>query len=344
MRATHHNGRRETGDRLASVASLAGHRPPPWDFLAALGTELGLAGIGAAPALPLPGEVGAAYRGWLEAGFHADLLYAKRNLAERLDPRRPRIHPRSAAVISVAVPFGSGAHRDGIWRHVAAHARSRDYHLSVRRVLWAVDREVRRRFPAARTRRLVDTAPVPERWWAAAAGLGFIGRHGGLVVPGHGARVVLGELVVADVPPPEAGPVPPRFSGCGDCRACLDACPTGALVEPGLVDCRRCLSFHSVENPGGPGPEEVAREMTMIFGCDLCTAACPLEVGTACTLEPPPEPGPPDLDPAGLAALSDAAIAELIRGTALERTGAAAIRRNAEAVASNRCHPPGPVG
>jgi epoxyqueuosine reductase len=344
MPSHHDNGWTDWNENGGSGFDIVDHRPDPWSFLGGLGAGLGLAGIGVAPAAPVAAEAAAAYRAWLDAGLHGGLDYSRRNLAERLDPRQPRIHPRSAAVISIALPYGQGAAATGIWRHVAAHARSCDYHLAVRRALFAVDRAVRERFPRARTRRLADTAPVMERWWASACGLGFIGRHGGLVIPGHGARVVLGEIIAADVPAPEPGAALPRFAGCGDCRACLDACPTGALVEPGLVDCRRCLSFHSVENPGGPVPDEVSREMTLIFGCDACTAACPLEIGRSCALEPPPNPGPPDLDPPGLAALPDNAVAELIRGTALERTGAAALRRNAALVASNRCLPPGSVG
>jgi epoxyqueuosine reductase len=336
MHRNHSNG---WGDRNASSGSgfdIRGHRPEPWSFLGGLGVGLGLAAIGVAPAVPVAAEAAAAYQAWLDAGLHGGLDYARRNLAERLDPRQPRIHPRSAAVISIALPYGQGAAAAGIWRHVAAYARSRDYHHAVRRALFAIDRAVRERFPGARIRRLADTAPVMERWWAAASGLGFIGRHGGLVVPGYGPRVVLGEIIVADVPAPEPGTLLPRFAGCGECRSCLDACPTGALVAPGVVDCRRCLSFHSVENPAGPIPEPVARSLTLLFGCDLCTAACPLGTSGACALDPPPCPGPPDLDPAGLVAMPDDAVAALIRGTALEHTGTAAIRRNAALIAGHR--------
>jgi len=330
---------------IASPLGLPGNRPDPWGFLGDLGSILGVFAIGVAPAGPVPRNVADHYLAWLGSGAHGSLDYAARNLAERRDPGQPRIQPRAAAVVSLALPYGGGALNEGIWRHVAAHARGADYHPTVRRVLETVYRAVRTVFPGARGRCLVDTAPVMERWWAVACGLGFIGRHGGLVVPGRGTRVVLGELIVAGVLAPAAGPMAGRFSGCGDCRACIDACPTGALNKAGLVDCRLCLSFHSGENTAGTIPPEVAREMTSLFGCDLCTSACPLEADDTCALDPPPVPGPRDLDPASLLEMPGAGLARLIGDTALERAGVAAIRRNARLVCERHrgCRPAGSV-
>jgi epoxyqueuosine reductase len=195
---------------------------------------------------------------------------------------------------------------------------------------------VAERFGGARSRVLVDAAPIMERTWAMLAGLGSVGRHGGLLVPGVGSRVWLGEIVLADGPAPEPDAPSAPLALCGDCRACMDACPTGAIVAPGVVDCRVCLSYHTIENRAGPLPEAVSGSVRLVFGCDACTAACPLEApGVSCVLPAPPEIGSPTAGPAELAAMDDAAIARLAAGTCLARTGVAALRRNAALVASN---------
>lgn len=311
--------------------------PSPWGFLGRAARSRGFAAAGVAPAAGVPSPASAAYRAWLAAGRHAGMAFAGRGLGQRFDPRREEIVGGATAVVSAALPYGEGAARSGIWRHVAAHARGRDYHATVRERLSLLAADVVARFPGARCRVFVDTAPILERTWAALAGVGSIGANGALFVPGVGPRVVLGEIVCAGTPAPSpAGAADP--DPCTGCGACLAACPTGALAAPGVVDCRLCLSFHTIENTRSPIPEAVARHAALVFGCDACVSACPRAARPepACGLEPPPVACPDGIGLGEIPAMDGPALSRLIAGTCLERTGAAVIGRNARIVLAAR--------
>jgi epoxyqueuosine reductase len=316
---------------------LPGHRPTPWEFIDRAARALGLAAVGVAGAARIPDEAARAYDAWIAAGRHAGLAYAERHRGARLDPRGREIVDGATAIVCAALPYGLGATRDGLWRFVAAHARGRDYHVTMRAKLTRLAEEICARFPGARCRAFVDTAPIPERTWAARAGVGEIGANGALSVPGVGPRVVLGEIVCAGVPAPAHGAEIAHVDPCRGCGACLAACPTGALVAPRTIDCGRCLSYHTIENARGEIPPDVARAAKLVFGCDACVAACPREEprSATCGLDPPPSPCPDTVDLPGVAAMEEGALVRLIAGTCLERTGPAAIRRNARMVLSH---------
>jgi epoxyqueuosine reductase len=319
---------------------LPGHRPPPWGFLGAAAHRLGFAAIGVAPAGEADAAAIARYDDWLARGFGTGLAFAERWREVRRDLRHPGIVAGATAVVSAALPYGSGAARSGLWRHVAAHARGRDYHPTVRDRLALLAREIAARFPGARYRLFADTAPIAERAWAVSAHVGAIGANGALSVAGVGPRVVLGEIVLAAVPAVAPAGALPSAEPCTGCGACVAACPTGALREGGLVDCRACLSYHTIENTTGELPAEIRGEVRLVFGCDACTSACPRADAARerCALEPPPYLGPDDLDPEGIARMPDAELSRLLAGTCLERTGAAAIRRNAGLAAARAAH------
>jgi len=310
---------------------IPGHAPPPWDFLGPAARRLGFAAAGVAPAGEVPREAVACHDAWVARGYNADLSFAVRWRAPRRDPRHPGIVGGAAAVVSAALPYGSGATSIGLWRHAAAHARGLDYHVTIRSRLALLAAEIAGRFPQASYRIFADTAPIPERTWAVLARVGTIGANGALFVPGVGPRVVLGEIVCAAVPCPEAPGAPLDADPCRLCGACAAACPTGALRAGGVVDCRSCLSYHTIENTRSDVPPEIRRSLRLVFGCDACTTGCPRARGLdeRCSLEPPPRPSPDDVDLARIAGMPDAALVTLIEGTCLERTGAALIRRNA---------------
>ena len=165
---------------------------------------------------------------------------------------------------------------------VARYARGRDYHTVLKkRCLRLMDR-LREHVPGFEGRAFVDSAPVMERSLAARAALGWIGRNGCLIVPGRGSYVLLCEIVcnlplaVRRDEGPAAlesnGPLAPE---CGDCDACVKACPTGAIQGDGLVDARRCISYLTIECRGEIPAEHRPRMGGSLFGCDRCQEACP---------------------------------------------------------------------
>ncbi len=154
--------------------------------------------------------------------------------------------------------------------HHARFARGADYHTAVRDKLEAIAMELNKHVPEARTKCCVDTSPLLEKALAARAGIGWIGNHTLLINPSLGSWFVLGEIVTDVAIEPDA----PIEGGCGDCRACLDACPTRAL-EGGRLDARRCIAYLTIEHKGGMPSDVAAHIPEGAYGCDVCQEACP---------------------------------------------------------------------
>ena len=252
-----------------------------WAFLPKAAAALGFVAVGTTPAGPIPASAARSLAKWLHQGMHAGLNFMQRTQSQREDPHHPGILPDADVVIVAALPYGDGTMTGHIWNHVSRHARGVDYHITVKEKLRHLAAAVQSRFPACRCRIFSDSAPIAERTWAATAGIGSIGKSGALLVPKFGPKVVLGELVASHVPLPTAPSVPNApFSDCGPCTSCMDACPTGAIIAPGVVDSNRCLSYWTIERKDTPLPREIATRISSLFGCDTCTAICPRAIET----------------------------------------------------------------
>jgi epoxyqueuosine reductase len=210
---------------------------------------------------------------WLDQGRHAGLGYLERNRERILDPRRLLPYGRSILVVGLS-HARSAVHLEGGGR-VARYAAGRDYHNVIGRML----RKLHRRLveeglvPAgSRARRGVDAVPLLERSHAAEAGLGFLSKAANLLHPRFGPWFFLAELLLErDLEPTGSPPA----GSCGTCRACIDACPTSAILEPGLVDAGRCISYHTIESRE-PIPRELRASVgPWAFGCDVCSEVCP---------------------------------------------------------------------
>ena len=236
---------------------------------AALASRFALVGLARADALE-PGPLAA----WLAAGHAADMDWMGRGLAERLDPRR--VLPGAKTVIALAL----GYHRTGVAASprspVARYARGRDYHYAHRDGMKALRRRLLGLAPGVETYACVDTGVAMEKVWAARAGLGWIGKNGCLINPRWGSWLTLSVMFVdREVDAYDE----PHDERCGDCTLCLRGCPTQAFPSPGVVDARRCLAYHSIENHGDV-PEPLRRAFRgRVFGCDVCQDVCPFNRG-----------------------------------------------------------------
>lgn len=242
--------------------------------------QVGALAVGVAEACPVCDAAFQAFRAWLEAHHEAGMTYMRNHMEIRRDPRLLLEGTRS--VICMAFPYGAGE-RDPALPRISAYALIPDYHDEIRRRIRASQVSDILGEEGRDWRICVDSAPIMERYWAQEAGVGVIGDNGMLIVPNHGNRVFLAEIVTTVVLPPD-GPIyalPGVSDGCGHCGLCGKACPTGALMQGGIIDCDRCISYLTIEHRGGwNDPRHIAAMHTpagrrTLFGCDRCAEACP---------------------------------------------------------------------
>jgi len=218
---------------------------------------------------------------WVDRGYHADMEWLRNSIEKRLDPNLVLEGSSSAIMLGVNyLPSDEGARSQNRWAKYAIHE---DYHDTILKGLKMVGTILEDRFKLARSdyRYYVDTGPVMERGWAAAAGLGWQGKNGMLISRQHGNWLLLGAILIRLEIEPDA-PVKKLERGapelgalCGKCVRCMDICPTSAIREPGLVDANRCISYQTIENKGIIPRDLRAMIGTRIFGCDICLDICP---------------------------------------------------------------------
>jgi epoxyqueuosine reductase len=288
---------------------------------------LGFDAVGFAPAALAEAARGnlAAY---LAQGIHGDMGWLAAKADRRSDPRS--LWPEARTVIVLGMNYGPpdppnaglGVPETGI---VSVYARGRDYHDVLKTRLKALGRWLAEAH-TCQVKVFVDTAPVMEKPLAAAAGIGWQGKHTNLVSRDFGSWLFLGEVFTDLGLAPDA----PHADRCGDCRACLDACPTDAFPEPYRLDARRCISYLTIEHKG-PIPAGLRPLLgNRIYGCDDCLAACPwnkfARVAGEPGLLPRAELTAPRL--AELVRLDDPGFRRLFAGSAVKRLGRDRFVRN----------------
>jgi epoxyqueuosine reductase len=297
--------------------------------------RLGFDLVGAAPAV-VPADWDR-FRQWLDDGFAGDMAY----LAARRDAyRHPnRLLDGAKSLVMLGVNYrtvepvapGPGQGR------VSRYAWGNDYHDLIRPRLHRLADFHRQLVPGAGVRGVVDTAPLLERFFGQLAGLGWIGKNTLLVNERFGSWFFLAALVTTEE---LAFDEQRRESRCSSCRACLDACPTGALVSPYRLDARKCISYLTIEHRGEtPGGLRAACG-DRLFGCDACQEACPWNRRTPINDEPAFQPGP-GMNPAAidaLIALDDEAFRRRFRHTPLWRARRDGLLRNCAIVAENAAY------
>ena len=300
-----------------------------------LALSVGFARVGIARAEPLT-EDAERLRAWLAAGHHGQMEYMQENVEVRGDPKHSGMLPSACSVIVLATAYARSAPLEGpVPGRIARYAQGRDYHG----LLYDRTRALRRylRASGAQVRACVDTLPALERAWAARAGVGFVGKNACIIVPGLGSHVLLSLIVTSA----ELEPDEPQRERCGECRLCLDACPTRAFVGEKQLDARRCISYLTIEHDGPIAPSLRADMGPWLFGCDVCQDVCPFNRrGQQQEALSAPDPFAPrgrltELGAEDFLRMDDACFDRYSRGSALRRAGRESMARNAAIVLGN---------
>ncbi|MGN7723333.1 tRNA epoxyqueuosine(34) reductase QueG [Chitinophaga sp. 22620] len=207
---------------------------------------------------------------WLQRGMHGSMQYMENYFDKRIDPRL--LVDGAQSVITLLLNYFPGQMQQPEAPKVAKYAYGRDYHDVIREKLNTLLAELRAEIGDIQGRGFVDSAPVLERSWAQRSGLGWIGKNGNLIHKQAGSFFFIATLIV-DIPLVYDGPT---GDYCGSCTRCLDACPTGALVSPTVVDGSRCISYYTIELKDMLIPSDMQGKFeNWMFGCDICQDVCP---------------------------------------------------------------------
>ena len=245
----------------------------PTEQLLAESCELGFELCGVAKAGPP--EHFDAFERWLQGGMHAGMAHFVRNFEARKHPSALLPGIRSILMLGVSynTVLNSKPHPVRQLSGIVEYARGVDYHHWIRSRLEVLAEKHCEIFPGGRCRGVVDTAPILEKQYAGTAGLGTMGKNTLLIHPQFGSKFFLGALLTTEQL--ETAPLPEPFDPCIDCQHCLDACPTGALCEPFVLDSRRCLSYWTLIHRGELPKEISEKRGSRFLGCDTCQAVCP---------------------------------------------------------------------
>ncbi|MEB3230584.1 MAG: tRNA epoxyqueuosine(34) reductase QueG, partial [Leptolyngbyaceae bacterium] len=270
---------------------------------------------------------------WLSHGYHADMAWMS-------DPRRQNIRqvlPNVQSVICVALNYYTPhQHPEGQeYAKLSRYGWGRDYHRVMQKKLKALvawmqtqagdqDYDLHVKYYA-------DTGPIQDKVWAEQAGLGWIAKNSNLITREYGSWVFLGEVLTNVVLEPDR----PHTAHCGTCTRCIEACPTGAIAQPFVVDANRCIAYHTIENRAEKLPDAIAPHLNgWVAGCDICQDVCPWNQRFSQETDVPDfQPYPDNVAPLliDLATISDEGYERQFPASAFRRIKPTMLRRNAQA-------------
>lgn len=242
-------------------------------IVTSIAKEFGFDLVGFAKADPLIEET-KRLEEWIDKGFQATMGYMEKNVHKRKDVKE--ILPEAKGVISLAVNYYTDHQysNEKSKGKISRYAWGKDYHLILWEMLADFEAKLLELEPELKTLSYVDTGPVMDKVWAVKAGLGWMGKHTNVINKEIGSWIFLANIItnyefeyseiIAD--------------HCGSCTACIDACPTDAIVEEYVVDSNKCISFLTIENKDEISPEFKGKFDNWIFGCDICQDVCPWNI------------------------------------------------------------------
>ena len=307
------------------------------DAVKAKARDLGFDLCGVAPAGAFP-EL-AALRGWLDRGYAGDMAYMARTADRRADVRAVMSSARSVVALGTLYntdrPYSTEVAEPDT-ALISRYAWGDDYHDVLAERTGALAEWMRGAHGGGpcETRVYVDTGPVQERVYAQYAGLGWIGKNTCLINPEVGSWLFLSEVLCSAALEPD----PPVLDQCGTCTLCLEACPTGAFPEPGVLDSTRCLSYLTIEKKTAIPADRRADLGAHVYGCDICQEVCPYNAAAPVSGDPAWQ-ARPALDRPSLVELwsrSDAGLRQAIRKGPMTRARVKRLRRNVAVAMGNR--------
>lgn len=295
--------------------------------------RLGFDACGISKAEPLDEEA-RRLEAWLQAGYHGTMDWMERHFDKRIDPTKLVEGARS--IISVLYNYYQPVtpNTSPATGKISRYAWGDDYHEVLKEKLYQLFAWLQAQVGEVHGRAFVDSGPVMDKAWARRSGLGWMGKHTNLINRHMGSFFFIGELIV-DVPLLPDGPIPDY---CGSCTRCIDACPTGALVQPYILDARRCISYLTIEHRGHDIPPALQKNMgNWIFGCDICQNVCPWNKFKHATNEPRflPRPGMLDTPLECWEELDLEAFRQKFRKSAVKRAKFEGFKRNVQIALQN---------
>ena len=266
-----------------------------------------------------------AYRHWLEKGYSSSLEYMTRNMDKRFNPADLVEDAKCVIVCGVSYKSEiSGGYSPDDRAKIASYACNRDYHKSIKKMLLSMLKELQAIYPRLQGRAFVDSAPLLEKQLAVEAGLGWIGKQSLLITPEYGSYVLLGELVINMEADEYDKPL--EVTGCAECKRCVEACPTGAIVEPMVINTAKCISCQTIETEAS----EESELNGWIFGCDECQNCCPYNKKAKAhnSLHFDPLFDPRKISTAEWREMSEEEFSTRFGSTPLKRAGLEQIKRN----------------
>jgi len=261
---------------------------------------------------------------WLNRNMHGEMAYMEDHFDKRLDPTI--LVPDSKSVISLLLNYYPGETQIKDTYKISKYAYGTDYHYVIKDKLKALLHFIETEIGAVHGRAFVDSAPVLDKAWAAKSGLGWMGKHTNLLTKKFGSFYFIAELIL-DLDLEYDTPVTDH---CGSCTACIDACPTQAIVEPYMVDGSKCISYFTIELKNEIPSGFSGQFDDWMFGCDICQDVCPWNQFSKPHQEPLFEPNPEllSMSKKEWVDISEEVFQKLFRKSAVKRAKFSGLKRN----------------
>nr|WP_299383373.1 tRNA epoxyqueuosine(34) reductase QueG [Allomuricauda sp.] len=261
---------------------------------------------------------------WLRQGMHGEMRYMENHFDKRLDPTK--LVEGSKSVISLLLNYYPSEHQNQESYKISKYAYGTDYHFVIKDKLKSLLHFIQEEIGEVHGRAFVDSAPVLDKAWAAKSGLGWIGKHSNLLTQQVGSFYFIAELIV-DL---ELEYDTPVTDHCGTCTACIDACPTKAIVEPYVVDGSKCISYFTIELKNEIPSDYRGKFDDWMFGCDVCQDVCPWNRFSKAHNEPlfQPQPDVLTMTKTDWEEITEDVFRALFKKSAVKRTKFEGLKRN----------------